>query len=118
MMRSSQFLVAVALFAVVSGLSVAPKKALVSTAKTNTTALTSMELGPFDDKIAACKYCFTSHTRTLVVSHCTCTAYEDGGAKMFCTGTGAGIKHVQEMGGCKCTEKNMEQMGATTCDPF
>merc|ERR1719482_1154081 len=33
-----------------------------------------MRLGPFDDNVAACKYCFTSHTRTKVVPHCTCTA--------------------------------------------
>merc|ERR1719463_95652 len=109
-------LLVVAVFGAAAALNVAPTKALGSSKaaveKTNSTTGMDMTLGPFDDKVAACKYCFTSHTRTLVVSHCTCTAYEDGGAMMFCTGTGAGIKHVQEMGGCKCTEKNMEQVGA------
>lgn len=97
-----------------------PKKVLVAANATlKTVSLSEMELGPFSSEVDACKYCFTSHTRSLVVEHCTCTAYADGGnAKMFCTGTGAGIKYVGAKGGCKCTEKNMEQQGATTCDPF
>jgi len=97
-----------------------PTKALVVANTTLKTAtLSEMELGPFGSEVEACSYCFGSHTRSLVVEHCTCTAYSDGGnAKMFCTGTGAGIKYVGDKGGCKCTEKNMEQQGATTCDPF
>jgi len=97
-----------------------PKKILVAAnTSVKTAMLTEMELGPFTSEVEACQYCFTSHTKSLVVEHCTCTAYTDGGdSKMFCTGTGAGIKYIGAKGGCKCTEKNMEQQGATTCDPF
>jgi len=78
------------------------------------------DLGPFESKEAACDYCFTSHTRTSVVPHCICTAYEaSGGPTMFCTASAAGVEWVAgQDGGCKCTEKNPAAMGKTTCDPF
>merc|ERR1719450_324977 len=88
--------------------------------KAVTSGLTSMSLGPFEDKVAACKYCFTSHTKSSVVPLCTCTAFDGSdGPTMFCTATPSGIKYAASQdGGCKCNAKNMQQMGAVTCDPF
>merc|ERR1719191_1981214 len=89
-------------------------------AEVNTSMLSSISLGPFEDSVEACKYCFSSHTKTSVVKHCTCTSFEDdNGPTMFCTGTPSGIKYAaSNKGACKCNPKNMEQMGAVTCDPF
>merc|ERR1719152_820743 len=83
-------------------------------------AMTSVELGPFDDHVAACKYCFTSHTRTSVVQNCICTAYTgDDGPTMFCTASKPGINYSSKKdGACKCVEKDMQQMGKTTCVPW
>merc|ERR1719326_1717187 len=95
----------------------AVKKSLVATNVTK--ALSSAKLGPFDDEVAACKYCFGSFTKKNVVPRCICTAYTgDDGPTMFCTATPAGLKYSASKGGCQCKEKDMTQMGATTCNPF
>merc|ERR1719269_119356 len=95
-------------------------KALASTNSTKkVTTLAYAELGPFESLAAACEYCYQSHTRTTVVPNCICTAYTAGdGPTMFCTASQPGVKYsAAKDGACLCTEKNMEQMGKTTCDP-
>eukprot|EP00746_Dinoflagellata_sp_MGD_P074771 gnl/MRDRNA2_/MRDRNA2_30156_c0_seq1.p1 gnl/MRDRNA2_/MRDRNA2_30156_c0~~gnl/MRDRNA2_/MRDRNA2_30156_c0_seq1.p1 ORF type:complete len:127 (+),score=19.50 gnl/MRDRNA2_/MRDRNA2_30156_c0_seq1:78-458(+) len=96
---------------------VAPK-ALAASNTTHKT-MTYAELGPFESLVAACEYCYQSHTRTSVVPNCICTAYEaSDGPTMFCTASQPGVKYsAAKDGACLCTEKNMEQMGKTTCDP-
>eukprot|EP00746_Dinoflagellata_sp_MGD_P074772 gnl/MRDRNA2_/MRDRNA2_30156_c0_seq2.p1 gnl/MRDRNA2_/MRDRNA2_30156_c0~~gnl/MRDRNA2_/MRDRNA2_30156_c0_seq2.p1 ORF type:complete len:129 (+),score=23.54 gnl/MRDRNA2_/MRDRNA2_30156_c0_seq2:74-460(+) len=95
-------------------------KALASTNSTKkAVTMTYAELGPFESLAAACEYCYQSHTRTTVVPNCICTAYEaSDGPTMFCTASQPGVKYsAAKDGACLCTEKNMEQMGKTTCDP-
>merc|ERR1719181_78629 len=95
-------------------------KALASTNSTHkATTMTYAKLGPFESLEAACEYCYSSHTRTSVVPNCICTAYTAGdGPTMFCTASQPGVKYsAAKDGACLCTEKNMEQMGKTTCDP-
>merc|ERR1719335_1918191 len=81
--------------------------------------LTYVKIGPFEDHVAACKYCYSSHSKGTVVPNCICTAFTGGdGPTMFCTATPAGVRWSSEKdGACMCTEKNMAQMGKTTCDP-
>merc|ERR1719321_1493222 len=92
-----------------------------ATQKTNAThkTLTYAELGPFESLAAACEYCYKSHTRTTVVPNCICTAYSGSdGPTMFCTASQPGVRYSSKKdGACLCTEKNMEKMGKTTCDP-
>merc|ERR1719313_2785277 len=89
-------------------------------AHTNATLMSQMTLGPFEDKVAACKYCYTSHTRSSVVTNCICTAYDgDDGPMMFCTASKPGVAYSSAKdGACRCVEKDMEQMGKTTCVPW
>merc|ERR1719327_1667734 len=96
----------------------AAPKALSATNSTHKT-LAYAELGPFESLAAACEYCYQSHTRTSVVPNCICTAYEaSDGPTMFCTASQPGVAYsAAKDGACLCTEKNMEQMGKTTCDP-
>merc|ERR1719197_2167716 len=96
---------------------VAPKALTVTNATHKT--MTYAELGPFETVEAACEYCYQSHTRTSVVPNCICTAYSGSdGPTMFCTASQPGVKYsASKDGACLCTEKNMEQMGKTTCDP-
>merc|ERR1719194_146844 len=98
---------------------VAPKALAVSNATHKATTMTYAKLGPFESLEAACEYCYQSHTRTSVVPNCICTAYTAGdGPTMFCTASQPGVKYsAAKDGACLCTEKNMEQMGKTTCDP-
>merc|ERR1719263_92599 len=97
----------------------APKTLAASNATHKGTTMTYAELGPFDSLAAACEYCYQSHTRTTVVPNCICTAYTAGdGPTIFCTASQPGVKYsAGKDGACLCTEKNMEQMGKTTCDP-
>merc|ERR550514_700333 len=91
-------------------------------AATNATAtsMTYVALGPFEDHAAACKYCYQSHTRSSVVKNCICTAYTgDDGPTMFCTASKPGVAYSSAKdGACKCIEKDMQQMGKTTCVPW
>merc|ERR1719441_12979 len=105
--------------AIVLASALVASSAAIQLSKTNSTAMTSATLGPFDDEVAACTYCFGSFTKSKVVPRCICTAYTgDDGPTMFCTATPAGLKYAASKGGCRCNAKNMQQMGATTCDPF
>jgi len=99
-------------------------KALVAHSSNSTTkgkfaTMTYAKLGPFESLAAACEYCYSSHTRTSVVPNCICTAYTaDDGPTMFCTASQPGVAYsAAKDGACLCTEKNMAQMGKTTCDP-
>merc|ERR1719324_2270184 len=97
-----------------------PSRALASTNTTKkATTLMYAELGPFESLAAACEYCYQSHTRTTVVPNCICTAYKaSDGPTMFCTASQPGVKYsAAKDDACLCTEKNMAQMGKTTCDP-
>ena len=77
-------------------------------------------IGPFATEADACTYCFSSHTKHLVAPECVCAAYPDseasGDVNMFCSTSPDGMNFVQENGGCVCNKKNMEEMGAVTCD--
>merc|ERR1719231_352085 len=97
----------------------APKALAVANTTHKATTMTYAKLGPFESLEAACEYCYSSHTRTTVVPNCICTAYTAGdGPTMFCTASQPGVKYsAAKDGACLCTEKNMEQMGKTTCDP-
>merc|ERR1719408_1148840 len=77
-----------------------------------------MELGPFGTLVEACKYCFTSNTKSSVVPNCKCVAYNaDDGPTMFCTASQAGLSYaLDKTGGCVCNAKNMAEMGSVTCD--
>ena len=101
---------------------VAKVLAVSNTSKTEVKVgmMTEMTLGPFDDHVAACQYCYASHTKASVVKNCICTAYTgDSGPTMFCTASQRGVNYASNKNGaCRCTEKNMAKMGATTCDPF
>merc|ERR1719183_2577370 len=125
---TTSFLILVAGLCVAEGLRGTPAKvtnvtsvshSFASSSQMATTA-TYMELGPFEDHAAACKYCYQSHTMGSVVPNCLCTAYTgDSGPTMFCTATAGGLKYAAaKEGACQCTEKNMAKLGATTCDPF
>jgi len=99
----------------------APKALAVtnSTATAKFTTMTKVQLGPFESLAAACEYCYASHTRTVVVPNCICTAYTAAdGPTMFCTASQPGVAYsAAKDGACLCNEKNMAKMGATTCDP-
>jgi hypothetical protein len=100
----------------------AAPKALVAHGSNSTkkaTTMTYAKLGPFESLVAACEYCYQSHTRTTVVPNCICTAYTaSDGPTMFCTASQPGVKYsAAKDGACLCVEKNMAKMGATTCDP-
>merc|ERR1719326_1049027 len=83
-------------------------------------SMTYAEFGPFEDHVAACKYCFGSHTRTSVVTNCICTAYTGSdGPTAFCTASKPGVAYSSgKDGACKCIEKDMANMGRTTCVPW
>merc|ERR1719261_196022 len=126
MMRT--LIIASAVFSVSAALRTAPKviaaptapKALAVTNATHkATTMTYAKLGPFESLEAACEYCYQSHTRTTVVPNCICTAYKaSDGPTMFCTASQPGVKYsAAKDDACLCTEKNMAQMGKTTCDP-
>eukprot|EP00746_Dinoflagellata_sp_MGD_P160653 gnl/MRDRNA2_/MRDRNA2_87502_c0_seq1.p1 gnl/MRDRNA2_/MRDRNA2_87502_c0~~gnl/MRDRNA2_/MRDRNA2_87502_c0_seq1.p1 ORF type:complete len:131 (+),score=19.41 gnl/MRDRNA2_/MRDRNA2_87502_c0_seq1:76-468(+) len=99
----------------------APKALTVANAthKAKFATMTYAELGPFETVEAACEYCYGSHTRTSVVPNCICTAYSGSdGPTMFCTASQPGVKYsAAKDGACLCKEKDMEQMGKTTCNP-
>jgi hypothetical protein len=113
------------------------------TASKHAASVKQAAVGPFANDAEACTYCFNSFTKTSVVPGCICAAYPAGGSgkppasgsgeamtmgflqarrsgesTMFCSSSPAAMGHVKEMGGCVCNEKNMEQMGQTTCDPI
>merc|ERR1719199_95781 len=98
---------------------VAPKALAVTNATHKATTMTYAKLGPFESLEAACEYCYSSHTRTSVVPNCICTAYTaSDGPTMFCTASQPGVAYsAAKDGACLCTEKNMAEMGKTTCDP-
>eukprot|EP00928_Gymnodinium_smaydae_P021353 TRINITY_DN1831_c0_g1_i3.p1 TRINITY_DN1831_c0_g1~~TRINITY_DN1831_c0_g1_i3.p1 ORF type:complete len:157 (-),score=33.25 TRINITY_DN1831_c0_g1_i3:47-460(-) len=82
-----------------------------------------VKLGPFASAAEACDYCFTSFTKEgvppagPVASACVCMAYpESGGHNMFCATPPSAAGYVAEKGGCRCKARNMEEMGATTCE--
>eukprot|EP00928_Gymnodinium_smaydae_P021356 TRINITY_DN1831_c0_g1_i6.p2 TRINITY_DN1831_c0_g1~~TRINITY_DN1831_c0_g1_i6.p2 ORF type:complete len:161 (-),score=32.03 TRINITY_DN1831_c0_g1_i6:270-686(-) len=82
-----------------------------------------VKLGPFASAAEACDYCFTSFTKEgvppagPVASACICMAYPDaGGHNMFCATPASAAGYVAEKGGCRCKARNMEEMGATTCE--
>ena len=84
-----------------------------------------VKLGPFDSASEACEYCYGSFTKTgdppagPVAPHCVCMSYPDGaGHTMFCATPPSAAKFVAEKKGCRCNKKDMESMGATTCDPI
>merc|ERR1719420_2066769 len=82
----------------VDALSVQPKAAAV---QMKSTSLTTLELGPFENTVEACKACFASHTKAAVVPNCICTAFNgDGGATMFCTASTAGVGWSKKAGRC------------------
>ena len=69
----------------------------------------------------ACSYCYSSSfTRDQIStkdpatgqSQCLCLAFP--GHEMYCA-TPNQLNYAKEQGACMCVEKNMEQMGATTC---
>merc|ERR1719488_13460 len=97
----------------------APKALATTNATHKATTMTYAKLGPFESLEAACEYCYSSHTRTTVVPNCICTAYTaSDGPTMFCTASQPGVAYsAAKDGACLCTEKNMAQMGKTTCDP-
>merc|ERR1719217_257510 len=97
----------------------APKALAVTNSTHKATTMTYAKLGPFESLVAACEYCYSSHTRTSVVPNCICTAYTAGdGPTMFCTASRPGVKYsAAKDGACLCVEKNMEKMGKTTCEP-
>merc|ERR1719420_380504 len=95
-----------------------PKSLVGSTKKAK--MMTEMTLGPFESKVAACEYCYQSHTKALVVPNCLCFAYDgDSGPNMFCTATAGGVSYSgKKDGACRCVEKDMAALGATTCGPI
>eukprot|EP00408_Alexandrium_pacificum_P025864 CAMPEP_0171200034 /NCGR_PEP_ID=MMETSP0790-20130122/23773_1 /TAXON_ID=2925 /ORGANISM="Alexandrium catenella, Strain OF101" /LENGTH=162 /DNA_ID=CAMNT_0011665403 /DNA_START=57 /DNA_END=545 /DNA_ORIENTATION=- len=79
-------------------------------------------LGPFASAAEACQYCFGSFTKQgappagPVAPFCVCMAFPgNGGHEMFCATPPAAAGYVGGKGGCRCVEKDTEQMGATTC---
>ena len=84
-----------------------------------------VKLGPFDSPAEACEYCFGSFTKEgdapagPVAPACVCMSFpEGGGHTMFCATPPSAAKFVAEKSGCRCNKKDMESMGATTCDPI
>mmetsp|Transcript_69004 Transcript_69004/g.140305 ORF Transcript_69004/g.140305 Transcript_69004/m.140305 type:complete len:143 (-) Transcript_69004:97-525(-) len=81
-------------------------------------------LGPFGSEADACDYCFSSFTKEgvppagPVAPACVCMAYPDDGSQfnMFCATPAAAAGYVAEKGGCRCKERDMEHMAATTCE--
>merc|ERR1719163_1795750 len=88
-----------------------PKSLVGSSKKAKT--LTTMTLGPFESKAAACEYCYGSHTKDLVVPNCLCFAYDgDSGPMMFCSATAGGVSYSSKKdGACRCNQKNMADFG-------
>merc|ERR1719217_18954 len=97
-----------------------PKSLVGSNATHKTVQMTHAQFGPFEDKVAACKYCFGGHTKSLVLPNCICSAYDGpDGPTAMCTATAGGVSYTTgKDGSCKCVEKNMAKLGATTCDPW
>ena len=90
-----------------------------------TKAFMEVELGPFDSAAEACDYCFSSFTKKgdppagPVAPFCVCMAYPEGGKhNMFCATPPSAAGYIAEKNGCRCKERNMEQMGQTTCAPI
>merc|ERR1719221_770137 len=77
--------------------------------------------GTFPSVEEACQYCAEdSFTKKFIAPKCTCTSYPDGSAhRMFCGTLQTALRWVkEEKGGCKCNQKDMQKMGAITCNPF
>eukprot|EP00929_Paragymnodinium_shiwhaense_P117862 TRINITY_DN892_c0_g1_i1.p2 TRINITY_DN892_c0_g1~~TRINITY_DN892_c0_g1_i1.p2 ORF type:complete len:135 (-),score=45.52 TRINITY_DN892_c0_g1_i1:121-525(-) len=130
-------LIAAALVAVASGVSLRRDSAapvahsLNSTAVMRLTPRKFMEVkaGPYADNAEACDACATSFTKAgmpdgappvePVAPSCICYAYPDeGGVDMFCSTAPAAADFVKEKGGCSCKYRDMEQMGSTQCTPL
>mmetsp|Transcript_49443 Transcript_49443/g.98184 ORF Transcript_49443/g.98184 Transcript_49443/m.98184 type:complete len:140 (-) Transcript_49443:254-673(-) len=87
--------------------------------------LMEVKLGPFKSASDACSYCFTSFTKEgvppagPVAPTCICMSYPEGGSHtMFCATPPSSAKFVSEKGGCRCNQKDMENMGSVTCTPI
>eukprot|EP00928_Gymnodinium_smaydae_P021352 TRINITY_DN1831_c0_g1_i2.p2 TRINITY_DN1831_c0_g1~~TRINITY_DN1831_c0_g1_i2.p2 ORF type:complete len:164 (-),score=31.52 TRINITY_DN1831_c0_g1_i2:47-466(-) len=100
-----------------------PAKAQATVMHLSQRQFMEVKLGPFASAAEACDYCFTSFTKEgvppagPVASACICMAYPDaGGHNMFCATPPAAAGYVAEKGGCRCKARNMEEMGATTCE--
>merc|ERR1719262_1186588 len=111
----SCFLCVLAAFFTADALFVQPKAAAV---QVKTSSLTTLELGPFENTVEACKACFASHTKASVVPNCICTAFNgDDGATMYCTASPAGVGWSKRQdGSCMCMQHNLAKMGQTTCE--
>ena len=74
----------------------------------------------------ACSYCYQESFMKGIFpedpatgqSMCMCLSFPGGGAhEMYCA-TPSQLNYAKEKEACMCVEKNMEKMGATTCDPI
>ena len=74
----------------------------------------------------ACSYCYQESFMKGIFpedpatgqSMCMCLSFSgDSGHEMYCA-TPSQLNYAKEKEACMCVEKNMEKMGATTCDPI
>ncbi len=84
-----------------------------------------VSLGPFTSASEACDYCFSSFTKQgtppagPITEECVCMAYPDGGGhNMFCATPPSAAGFIKSKNGCRCKGRDMENMGATTCEPI
>lgn len=95
-------------------------------------AAEKQKLAPFEDAVAACKYCeIESHTKKALTQpngeSCTCFSYENDGSTagkeagwtMWCAADERGEAYAASLpNACTCKVNNPRNLGKSTCDPI